>query len=86
MSLLVLPCSFEYLYAMALWPLEVFYFFQCVDCLFTSESDVYRRQILTYKDGPRAERVKTNVIWSRTALGALPLVALHNWLEARWFE
>ena len=24
----------------------------------TSESDVYRRQILTYKDGPRAERIK----------------------------
>ena len=23
----------------------------------SSESDVYRRQILTYKDGPRAERV-----------------------------
>ena len=25
--------------------------------LYTSESDVYRRQILTYKDGPRAERL-----------------------------
>ena len=24
----------------------------------TSKSDVYRRQILTYKDGPRTERVK----------------------------
>ena len=27
-------------------------------CLYTSESDVYRRQILTYKVGPCAERVK----------------------------
>ena len=25
--------------------------------LYTSEPDVYRRQIMTYKDGPRAERV-----------------------------
>ena len=27
------------------------------DILYTPESEVYRRQILTYKDGPRAERV-----------------------------
>ena len=37
-------------------------FFQCGDRLYTSESDVYRqnnrRQILPYKNGPRAERVK----------------------------
>ena len=26
--------------------------------LFTSEPDVYRRQILTYIDDPRAERIK----------------------------
>ena len=32
--------------------------FFSVDRLYMSESDVYRRQILTYKDGPRAERVK----------------------------
>ena len=25
---------------------------------YTSQSDVYRRQIVPYKDGPRAERVK----------------------------
>ena len=31
-------------------------FFQCGDCLYTSESDVYRRQILTYKHASRAER------------------------------
>ena len=29
------------------------------DRLYTSESDVCGRQILTYKDGPRAERIKT---------------------------
>ena len=28
------------------------------DCLYTSESDVCRRQILTYKDGLRTERIK----------------------------
>ena len=27
------------------------------DRLYTSESDVHRRQILTYKDGPRAGKV-----------------------------
>ena len=32
--------------------------FSAEDRLYTSESDVYRRQILTYKDGPRNERVK----------------------------
>ena len=32
--------------------------FQCADRLYTSESDVYRRQILTYKDDPRTERMK----------------------------
>ena len=29
--------------------------------IYTSESDVYRRQILTYKDSPRAERVNTTI-------------------------
>ena len=42
---------------MGLRPLEIFYFFQCGDRLYTSESAVYRRQILTRKDGPRTERV-----------------------------
>ena len=28
------------------------------DRLYTSESDVYRRQILTYKDGPRGGRIE----------------------------
>ena len=35
-------------------PLEIFLLLQCGDLLYTSESDVFRRQILTYKDSPRA--------------------------------
>ena len=31
--------------------------FQRVDRFYTSESDICRRSILTYKDGSRAERV-----------------------------
>ena len=34
------------------WP------FQYGDRFYTSESDVCRRQILTYKDDPRTERIK----------------------------
>ena len=37
---------------MGLGQLEILSFFQCGDRLYTSESDVYRRQILTYKDVP----------------------------------
>ena len=40
---------------MGLRSLEIFQFFQLGDRLHTSESDVYRRHTLTYKDGPRAE-------------------------------
>ena len=36
---------------------KLFIFFQCGDRLYTSESDVYRRRILTYKVDPRTERV-----------------------------
>ena len=32
------------------------------DRLFTSESDVYRRQILTYKDGTRTEKITTFIM------------------------
>ena len=32
--------------------------FQCEDRLYTSESDVCRCQMLTYKDGSRTERTK----------------------------
>ena len=40
---------------MDLRPLENSKFFQCVDRLYTSESDVYRRRILMYKDSLRFE-------------------------------
>ena len=46
---------------MGLQPLYIFKLFQRGDRLYTSESDVYRRQILTYKDGPRAARVNKTV-------------------------
>ena len=42
-------------YVMGLRPSEIWFFFQCGDRPYTSESDVYRRQILTYKDGHRTE-------------------------------
>ena len=42
---------------MGLRPLEIFEFFQCGDRLYSPESDVYRRQIVTYKDGRSAKRV-----------------------------
>ena len=42
---------------MSVQPLEILKFFQGGGRLYTSESDVYRRQILTYKDDPRAERL-----------------------------
>ena len=38
-------------------PLFLFLFFECGDRFYTSESDVYRRKIVTYKDGPRTEWV-----------------------------
>ena len=50
-------------YVMGLRPLVIFHFFQCGDRLYTSECDVYRRYILTYKDGPRTERVKHTYLW-----------------------
>ena len=43
---------------MELRPLEILEFFQCGNRFYTSESDVYRRHILTYKDDPRTERAK----------------------------
>ena len=50
---------------MGLRPLEICCFFSAGTVLiYTSESDVYRRQILTYKDGPRAERVKLYTSWN----------------------
>ena len=52
---MIINDSFEYLYVMSPRPLEIFSIFQRGDRLYTSESDVYRRQILTYKDDPLAE-------------------------------
>ena len=43
---------------MGLRPLEIFVLLQCGDRLWSSESDVYRRQILTTKVDPRTVRVK----------------------------
>ena len=40
-----------------IWSLQTSQLFQYGDRFYSSESDVYRRQILTYKDRPRAERV-----------------------------
>ena len=41
---------------MGLRPLQIFQILQYGDRLYTSEYDVYRRQVLAYKDGPRAGR------------------------------
>ena len=41
---------------MGLRPLQIF--FQCVDRI-----DLYRRQILTYKDSPHTERVRFSIIF-----------------------
>ena len=59
---------------MVLRLVELFYFFQSGDRLYTSKSDVYRRQILTYKEGPRAERV--NVLYQRDMTGIQVLMKL----------
>ena len=40
---------------MGLRQLKIVLIFHCGDHLYTSESEVYRRQILRYKDDPRAE-------------------------------
>ena len=45
------------MYVVGLRPLYIFQFFQSGNRLYTSESDVYRRQILTYEDGSRTEKV-----------------------------
>ena len=45
-------------YGMGLWRYTFSNSFSVRDRLYTSESDVYRRQIMTCKVDPRAERVK----------------------------
>ena len=57
MAQLALSESFKYIcYGSA--AIRNMLIFSARDRLYTSGSDVYRRQILTYKDGPRTERVK----------------------------
>ena len=48
-------------YVMGLRPLEIFLLLQCGDRLHSSESDVYRRQILMTKVYPRTVRVKNKL-------------------------
>ena len=58
MSQFVLSTSFEYpCYGFTAIRNNI-KFFQGGDHLYTPESDVCRRQILMYKDDPRAEKVK----------------------------
>ena len=59
----VLVSSFWFLWKtmfMGLRPLYIFKFFHCGDRLYTSESDVCRRQIQTYKGGSRPERSRSD--------------------------
>ena len=57
--------------------------FQRGDRLYTSESNVYRRQILTYKGGPRTEKFKIFImvvdVWHRYSSESEPR---HLW----WFQ
>ena len=45
-------------YVMGLWTLEIALLLQCMDLFKSSESDVYRRQILTTKVDARAVRLQ----------------------------
>ena len=62
---------------MGLRPLEIFEFFQRGGRLYTSESDVCRRQNLTYKDVPRAETAKSSTSW-RKRKGNFTKTITHN--------
>ena len=75
MSQLALSAPFEYLCYVSI-AIIIILFFQCGDRLWTSESDVCRRQILTSKDGPRAERVNGGT----SVVDGGPLLKLH------WFK
>ena len=57
----VLVSSFRFIWIPMLWVYGHYKYFNSLYVfirLYTSETDVYRRQILTYKDGPRTEGVK----------------------------
>ena len=55
----VLASSFRFIWipVMGIRPVEIYKFFQCGLRLYTSESDIYRCQILAYKDGPKGQRL-----------------------------
>ena len=57
MSYLALSASFEYLSYGSTAFVNIL-FFQRGDRIYMPESDVYKHQILTYKDAPRSERGK----------------------------
>ena len=71
---------------MGLWPLEICLLLQCGDRLESSESDVYRRQILTTKVDPRALRVRT---WPRLVRSSIVWLESVTWQlydgMFRWF-
>ena len=62
MSLLALSDSFENLCYRSTVIINILILLARGDRLYTSESDVYRRQILTYKDGLSTERVKMGLL------------------------
>ena len=59
MSWLALSDSFEYICYGSTVIRNILH--RCGDRLYRSESDVYRRQILTYKDGPHTKRVNQDL-------------------------
>ena len=69
---------------MGLQPLQIFLIFQRGDRLYTSEFDVCRRQIVTYINGPRAERVKalttTIVVFNLFYFPMKPLLLWIKWV------
>ena len=60
-------------YVMGQWLLWILQYFQCRDRPYTSDSDVYKRQILTFEDGPRAVGIKIIIIPLSTTLQSLLL-------------
>ena len=71
--------------------------FQCGDRLYMPESDVCRRQILTYKDDPRTERIKIFIMVLNPSHRYLNEAETTDWdiyedfklkktLESAWFE
>ena len=60
----------------------LFSFLQCGDRLYTSECDVYGRQILTSIDSPRAESVNLNTNNSdRVLTGSMMDQRLWRWIN-----